>query len=429
MLQIDSAELKKLLLSGNIGLEKEGLRVDEQGFLSHSPHPFPNDPYIVRDFCENQTEINTSVQPGVRPALEELTEHTERIQRTLAQLSPREYLWPFSNPPYIRSERDIPIAQFGGPETGKTTYREYLSERYGRYKMTFCGIHFNYSFNDELLRADFARSGKENFIEYKNELYLTLARRVAAYGWILTAVTAASPLLDCSYVEKGRFDRDVFQGLASVRCSELGYWNAFTPVFDYSCMPAYVDSFRYYVQHQWIQAPSELYYPVRLKPAGPNRLESLEANGVNRIELRMFDLNPFVSSGLEEKDASFAELLLCWLASTPDEPFTDRDQVQAVQNYKNAAHYDLKTVNITVPNGEFYSVAHAARNVIGFMKGFYRDYPEEVQEILDFEDAKFVRPENRYAWQVRRQFEGGFVKKGLELTRQRQEELIHLPRK
>ncbi|MCD8154411.1 MAG: hypothetical protein LUF78_06980 [Clostridiales bacterium] len=422
MLRIDSSELKKLLLSGNIGLEKEGLRIDEQGFLAHSPHPFPDDPYIVRDFCENQTENNTSVQPGVRPALKELAEHTKRIWQTLAQLSPREYLWPFSNPPYIRSERDIPIAQFGGAETGKTTYREYLSERYGRYKMTFCGIHFNYSFNDELLRADFARSGKENFIEYKNELYLTLARRVAAYGWILTAATAASPLLDCSYVEKGRFDRDVFQGLASVRCSELGYWNSFTPVFDYSSMSAYVDSFRFYVKHQWILSPTELYYPVRLKPAGPNRLESLEANGVNRIELRMFDLNPLVPGGLEEKDAAFAELLLCWLASTPDEPFTDRDQVQAVQNYKNAAHYDLKTVNIAVPNGEFYSVAHAARNVIGFMKGFYRDYPEEVQEILDFEDTKFVNPENRYAWKVRRQFEDGYVKKGLELARQRQEE-------
>ncbi|MCD7833403.1 MAG: hypothetical protein LUH00_05375 [Lachnospiraceae bacterium] len=46
-------------------------------------------------------------------------------------------------------------------------------------------------------------------------------------------------------------------------------------------------------------------------------------------------------------------------ARVPDEPFSDRDQVQAVQNYKNAAHYDLKTVSITVPNGEFYSVAHA----------------------------------------------------------------------
>jgi len=324
-----------MLLSGNIGLEKEGLRIDEQGFLSHSPHPFPDDPYIVRDFCENQTEINTSVQQGVRPALKELAEHTKRIHRTLARLSPREYLWPFSNPPYIHSEEDIPIAQFGGQRTGKTTYRQYLSERYGRYKMTFCGIHFNYSFNDELLQADFARSGKDSFTEYKNELYLTLARRVAAYGWILTAVTAASPLLDCSYVEKGRFDRDVFQGLASARCSELGYWNSFTSAFDYSSMNAYVDSFRFYVKHQWILAPTELYYPVRLKPAGPNRLESLEANGGNRIELRMFDLNPLVPAGLEEKDAVFAELLLCWLASTPDDPFSDRDQVQAVQNYKN----------------------------------------------------------------------------------------------
>ncbi|MCD7887233.1 MAG: hypothetical protein LUG44_06400, partial [Clostridiales bacterium] len=63
MLQIDSPELEKLLLSGSFGLEKESLRVDEAGFLAHTPHPFPDNPNIFRDLCENQPENNTSVQP------------------------------------------------------------------------------------------------------------------------------------------------------------------------------------------------------------------------------------------------------------------------------------------------------------------------------------------------------------------------------
>ncbi len=100
----------------------------------------------------------------------------------------------------------------------------------------------------------------------------------------------------------------------------------------------------------------------------------------------MFDLNPLTYAGVEEKDVAFAELLLGWLAASPDHGVTEKDQIQAVQNFKNAAHYDLKTVNLVTPAGEFFSVAHAARNLIGFMKDFYRDYSPEVQQILDFED-------------------------------------------
>ena len=43
------------------GLEKESLRVLGDGTFAHTPHPVPVDKYIVRDFCENQIEINTGV--------------------------------------------------------------------------------------------------------------------------------------------------------------------------------------------------------------------------------------------------------------------------------------------------------------------------------------------------------------------------------
>ncbi len=136
----------------------------------------------------------------------------------------------------------------------------------------------------------------------------------------------------------------------------------------------------------------------------------------------MFDLNPLRPEGVDERDVTFAGLLLGWLAATPDQEFTECDQVQAVQNFKNAAHYDLKTVNVVVPNGEVYSAVDAALNVIGFMRQFYKDFPSEVQEILDFEEAKFTDAENRYAWKVRKAYGGGFVENGMALAIKRQEE-------
>ena len=106
-------------------------------------------------------------------------------------MEPRENLWPFSNPPYIGNEDDIPVAIFEGGRASKTAYREYLSDRYGRYKMAVSGIHFNYSFDEELLQRDFALSGETDYTEYKNQFYVVLAERAVAYGWLMVAVTAA----------------------------------------------------------------------------------------------------------------------------------------------------------------------------------------------------------------------------------------------
>lgn len=422
MLHAENPEVRALLLRGNFGLEKESLRIDENGYLAHTRHPFPYNDHIVRDFCENQTEINTPVLKSAKEAVESLNGFYTQIQKKLASLPNREYLWPFSNPPYIRNEEDVPIAHFEGGKASKTKYREYLSDRYGRYKMTFSGIHVNFSFADELLEKDFEVSNETDFTEYKNQLYVTLAEQAAAYGWILVAITAASPLMDSSFVEKGTFDRDTFNGMASARCSEMGYWNFFAPIFDYSNIRAYADSIQQYVDDGLLKFPTELYYPIRLKPRGLNNLNTLREEGVNHIELRMFDLNPLIPCGIEEKDVIFAQLFLVWLASIPRRPFSDQAQVQAVQNFKNAAHYDLKTVKIVVPNGEVYTVTDAALNVLASMKKFYRDFPDTIHEVLDFEEAKFIDGDNRYAWKIRKQFAGGYARKGLFLAKQRQEE-------
>lgn len=423
MLHMEDSEIRRLLLKGNFGLEKESLRVDENGFLSHARHPFPDDEHIVRDFCENQTEINTPVTQSAEEAVASLEYHYRRIEKGLRDMLPREYLWPFSNPPYIRNENDVPIAIFEGGRASKTQYREYLSDRYGRYKMTFSGIHFNFSFDEELLQRGFALSGERDYTEYKNQFYVALAEKAVAYGWLMVAVTAASPLLDSSFVEKGKFDQDHFSGMASVRCSEMGYWNYFAPILDYTDIRAYADSIQNYVDNGLIRAPSELYYPIRLKPRGQNVLSVLREQGVDHIELRMIDVNPLVPCGIEVRDVKFAQLFLAWLAAMPPKPFADKDQVQAVQNFKNAAHYDLKTVKIVAPDGQVCSVADAALEVLKRMREFYRDFPEDVQSVLAFETEKFMDGENRYAWRIRKEFSGGYVKKGLELAKKRQEEM------
>ena len=56
------------------------------------------------------------------------------------------------------------------------------------------------------------------------------------------------------------------------------------------------------------------------------------------------------------------------------------------------------------------------------MKEFYGGLSLDVDEILQFEYEKFTDADNRYAWRIRKQFGDGFVKKGLELVKERQGE-------
>lgn len=422
MLNIKNKEIRSLLFKGWFGLEKESLRITEQGRFSHTRHPFLNHKHIVRDFCENQTEINTTIFPTAIEAVQELDRYTDFILETLSKLPKKEYLWPFSNPPYIEKEDDIPIAIFT-EEAHKTEYRKYLSNRYGRYKMSLSGIHVNYSFDEELLQEAFKESEESDYQTFKDNLYLSLAQKLAAFGWIITAITAASPIMDGSYVEKGCMGKDTFLGMASVRCSELGYWNHFSPIFDYSSLSKYADSIDGYVKEGLISFPSELYYPIRLKPPGLNSLDALRKNGVNHIELRNVDLNPLTSSGLDVRDLQFIQYFLIWLVSLEEHSFSKMSQVQAVQNFKNAAHYDLKTVKITMEEGKTMSVADAGLYVLEKMEEFYQNFDQEVFDIIHFETEKFLHPETRYAWQIRNLYGKDFAKKGLQLAKERSEKV------
>ena len=398
---------------GKFGLEKESLRITYAGRFAHTPDPFAGDGRVTRDFCENQTEINTGVHESAEAAVAELVEVHRRIQSTLADLPEPELLWPFSNPPFIENEDDVPIARYTGPDAPKQRYREYLADRYGRNLMAFSGIHLNYSFAPERIRGD------------RDTFYIDLAEKVLAYGWILTPLFAASPLLDESYCISGnQMGETMFAGMASMRCSELGYWNQFTPVLDYTSLGGYIDSIRRFVGEGFIIAPSEFYYPVRLKPTGKNSLEALAERGVDHIELRTVDLNPFFEGGIDVRDVRFVELFLGWCAALPKVKLSVRDQLQAVQNYKRAAHYDITKSRVALPGARATTVKEAGLAVIDRIAAYYAGADAETRALIDFERTKYTDPASRPAVQVFHRFSPHFATHGLVWARQSQEDSI-----
>ena len=383
------------LLTGEFGLEREALRVAGDGHMAHTPHPFPNDPNIVKDFCENQTEINTGVHTSAEAVIDELATHTQRLNNILKER--RERLWLYSNPPRIKNADDIPVALYEGDQRSKHSYRLYLAEKYGKYKMTLSGIHVNYSLSEELLRQCFDASSSVDFTSHKNEVYLRLAESLTAYGWVINLLLSASPVCDGSYFSPERIGEPVLTRYASLRCGEEGYWNSFTPRLSYDSILSYALSIQRYIDSGALAGVGELYYPIRLKPRGANRLNTLVQNGVNHIEIRNVDINPFAPQGIDSRDLQFIELLILYLAA---EPSTQPQEI-AVQNYKNAALLDIDNAEITMPDGAVLCAREAGLRLLDRMTAFYShgQYAAaySVSDILDYQVNKLTVKSVRYA--------------------------------
>lgn len=372
-------KLNSYIYDGQFGLERETLRVDKNGRLAQTPHPF-DDIHLMRDFCENQLEIITPVCYSIQEMMSSLEELDRKARKVLA--SNEEYIWLYSNPPHIDSEAEIPIARFDASLSGKLNYRKNLERRYGKRLMLYSGIHFNFSFSEKYLQKQYENENNiRSYAEFKNNLYFRLLKQISRYSWLLVLLTAASPFYDLSLDGDDKNGLG-FDGYASMRSGERGYWNQFIPELDYSDFFAYTDSIERYVRKGELFSASELYLPIRLKPKGENTLESLRKNGVDHIELRMFDLNPLEPLGISQKDLEFAHILLIYLLGLDDFDFTSTLQAEAIQNHKSAAVYGIDEVKI----GDI-SIRKAANHIFECMSDFFSDRYEALK-IIDYEREK-----------------------------------------
>ena len=363
----------KYYYSGKFGIERETLRVDVQGRLAQTPHPFGNDEHITRDFCENQIELVTPVCHSVAEAVEALAELDKRAREELTKNG--ESIWLYSNPPHFDSEDDIPIAEFTGDHSSKRAYREVLEQKYGKKLMLFSGIHFNFSFAEEFLRE--LNTNNEDFHTFRDELYLRLYKQLMTHSWLLVLLTAASPYYDASLDKDGK-SGIIMSEYSSLRNSKRGYWNKFLPILDHRSLKTFTGSIKKHIVTGSLYSASELYLPIRLKPKGVNSLENLAANGVDHIELRMFDLNPSAPLGIDGSDLEFAHLLILYLLSQADFDFTPELQEKAVRDHKNAALLEPDT-----------KLLERGLEVIEEMEKHFSDN-EKALEIIAFEKEKIL---------------------------------------
>ena len=417
-------EMKALLLGSAIGLEKENIRVHQDGNIAMTPHPFGDKakhPFITTDFSESQVEIGTEVCSNPNQVYDQLENLHDIVTTTVAVENPeREYLWPISNPPLIGDPEAIPVAHFVGQSHEKETYREYLSQKYGKKIMLYCGIHYNFSFDERLIARLHQMLGRQDDLRFlRSEIYLAMAKNCYLYSWFPVLMTAASPIFHESFLDEGvPVGGGRFLGYSSMRNSQYGYWNKKQIILNYQNLESYINSIVETVRQGELYSSSEFYSPVRLKPKGKYLMKNLRATGVNHIELRMFDLNPLDKNGMSKSDMELMEYFLLYLASKPNFDFTPQWQKISHENHIASAAYDPTSVEIVLPE-RTETLQKAALRLLGEMEAFYRDIdvPQALSSI-SIARQRVENPELLYSHRIYHEIEEkGYVAFGIEAAR------------
>lgn len=338
------------------GIERECLRVTGEGRLAQTPHPEAlgaalTNEQITTDYSESLLEFITPALSNPADTLDSL----DKIHRFVYSKLGSEYIWSPSMPCPLPAEADIPIAYYGTSNIGKLkyVYRQGLALRYGKTMQCIAGIHYNFSLPEAIwpvLRQDANFDGDDR--DFQSESYIGLIRNFRRYSWLLMYLFGASPALDASFLRGRSHQLEQFDAetlylpyATSLRMSDLGYQsNAqadLTPC--YNDLLTYTDSLRRavatpyapYVEigthkdGEWIQLNTNVlqieneYYstirPKRVTYSGERPIQALVARGVQYVEVRCLDINPFLPVGIDLQQSRFIDafILYCALHDSP----------------------------------------------------------------------------------------------------------------
>lgn len=423
-------KIYRYLLDGEFGIEKESLRVDTKGHLVSTPHPEGLSEKISRDFSEGQVEFISGVYDRLETACDEICDLQCIVEgAVLDRPDGGEYIWTYSNPPLFQEEQNIRIAEFLGEKKEKTTYREYLAEKYGKVKMLFSGVHFNYSMPKAFFEFLQEKEPKQSLSELKSEWYVKLADILLSDSWLIVALTSASPVADPGFLKGLHVPQEEWNSYASFRNSPYGYWNLFLPELSYTDFESYLNSIAGYIREGYICSVQELYYPIRLKPVGENSLENLRKSGVNHMELRMLDLNPMCCAGVARRDLVFIHLLIAFrtagllrLWERASFGFSGKNPDRDMGFEGKLSDRERLTLHRQASRSRFWEenpdYQKKALDLLSDMKDFYKEYEKEggfipadykISEVIEFQRQKVLNPGNRYCTQIQKKYQPDYI--------------------
>src|SRR5256885_7072272 len=366
------------------GIEKESLRVRPDGSLAQTLHPAAlgsalTHPHITTDFSESQLELITGVHASVEACLEELTHIHQVVYKHIGE----EILWCASMPCNLPADHLIPIGRYGTSNVGraKTVYRLGLAHRYGRRMQAISGIHYNFSLPG-----------------VGDEQYFALIRNFRRHSWLLLYLFGASPAVCSSFVagrehELSELTRGTHYApyATSLRMGRLGYQSdaqsslcvSYNNLRDYTASlyealtvsyPAYEkigirsgDDY-YQLATSLLQIENEFYGTIRPKrriKRGERPLHALRERGVEDVEVRLMDLDPFAPIGITPQTCRFLDVFLLHCLLTDSPPDNPREIAEVRRNLQQVAGRGREPGLTLERDGEEVRLAHWAVGGVG----------------------------------------------------------------
>ncbi len=368
-------ELKKIftpyeLLQGNYGIERESLRVDDGGEVSKIPHPAIfgdkiSNPYITTDFSESQVEMIT---PPLKSPEEVYSFSNALYDITAMELNKDEYLWPQSMPSIVPSDDEIIIAQYDNGKDGSEArkYREKLIKKYGGKRQLICGIHYNFSFDDNFLKKLYEHNKSEiSYKEFKNNMYLKTARNYLRYS---------------------------------------------------------VESIKKFMNDGIIDSHKELYSSIRLKPKNINNfITSLVEDGIMYLEYRSIDINPFERGGIGLDDLKFLQVFNLFLLIHEENDY-DKWQEEGFKNQDMIAKFGQKNVTLK-KNGIDISREEWSLEILNKVLKINNELNLNLEDIILKMMEKVKDSKLTYAYRLEQIVKKeGYINANLELGRKYKEE-------
>ena len=409
------SEVKGFLSYRKVGLEKESLRISNSK-ISQSDHPITLgsplcNKYITTDFSEAQLEF---VTPPFLDTLEALN-FLDSIHHFVTHQLNDEILWPFSMPPILGAESDIPIARYGSSNNAlfKQVYRRGLAYRYGSRMQTISGVHYNYSFSEDLWNMSSLFEKDINPRQRREEGYFRILRNLHRMNWIILYLFGASPVITKDFLrgENSAFKKlnneDYYLPFAtSLRMSDLGYQNSVRSNFSVSTnsLNDYISDlkkatetvskdFREIEQKELLQLNNNIlqiddeYYAIarpKSKNLSDQRLtKKLKGSGVDYIELRSLDLNPFTKSGIDQETLNFLDIFLIYCFLRPSEYISNSELEEIRSNDSLVARMGRKPKLLLRNNKENISLKDWGIKMIDEML--------TIADIMDDESKKYTK--------------------------------------
>ncbi|MDE5285397.1 MAG: glutamate--cysteine ligase, partial [Buchnera aphidicola] len=272
-------------------------------------------------------------------------------------------------------------------------------------------LHYNFSLPLEFW-YEWNKNNKKKEKDYVSSGYLHLIRNYYRFGWIIPYLFGASPAIS-SYLIKNKnnkFNKNIENNFylpwsTSLRLSDLGYTS--TSIIDlninFNNLESYIQSLTNAINTpskkfikiglknekgefqqlntNILQIENELYTQIRPKRntlSGESLITALNNRGIEYVEIRSLDVNPFSPIGINKNQILLLDLFLIWCALKKSPNMYKEDFLLTKKNWKKIIFEGRK------PNQKIYvNTQKEKKTLIEIGKKIFQEL-EEIAKALDF---------------------------------------------